>query len=131
MPDVPVLGFVLWRDTAADPPEYGTRVLVDPFGPALTRVFAYRSGLDDKYKMWSEPHDTLDPQPSVWCDPSPPDMSDPLTVEDMRYALQSGIADAEDDATLFHVCDPNGDGEQVFARRAARLRRALEQIGNT
>lgn len=105
MPDRPV-SLVVWRDAKKEPPKRGSRVLVDRPILAHTPVFAYRSGLDDKYKMWSDPHGTLDPQPSVWCDPVPPS-EDALTLDDLRLAA--------------HYADYCADD-----KLAARLRRAIE-----
>ncbi len=90
--DSHLVTLTVWRDAKTEPPNLGSRVLVYPFGPAGSQVFAYRSGLDDKYKMWSEPHGTLDPQPSVWCDPVPPS-EDALTLDDLRAHRQVVIRD--------------------------------------
>jgi len=120
--DPPVIGFVLWRDAKADPPPE-ERVVVTDRG-----FMAHFDGLWYDQKEWR--FQSGGPYPSVWCDPRPPVESThgPLTMDDLRYALQSGIASAEDEATLYHVTDESGVGERVFAGRAARLRHAIEAI---
>jgi hypothetical protein len=120
--DLPAITFVEWRGAKTDPPNRGARALTwTPRGPRAP-LFAYLSTLDDKYKTWDAPNVTLDPQPSVWCDPRPPVESEhgPLTMDDLL--------------ALVDAVDPSGapggvplpDLEAITVA-AIRLRHAIEE----
>ena len=68
-----------------------------------------------------------DPQPSWWYD-LPPTEGEGVTVDDAKYALRRAIREAEDNSLMMHVSDVNGDGEAFYARRARRLRTALDAL---
>ncbi len=99
MPDS-VLGFVLWRDAKADPPEEGRYVWTD------LNEASYFGG------RWIVVGDDGEGSPSVWCDPVPPG-DDALTLGDvdevLMFAEDAGIA--------------NYDRR---AKAAARLRGAID-----
>lgn len=62
--------------------------------------------------------DVMDPQPTMQCDLPPPSGDDALTLDDLRRVMEM---------VEWALCEEEPDPEQVAA--AARLRRALEQIG--
>jgi len=105
--DLPVIGFVLWRDAKADPPGAGRVVLTDE---GMARCWP--SGRAWEFEM----PDMEGPcKPTVWCDPRPPVESEhgPLTMDDLRTAIE--------------VLE--GQWAKSFCAAAARLRRAIEEVG--
>ena len=112
MPDVPV-SLTPWFDAKDNPPEAGRVVLTDE---GMAR--SWPSG-----RVWEfDLPDMEGPcNPTVWCAPSPPGTNDPLgplTIADLRLAaalLAGRVLTTPED----------------LAAAAARLRRALDQIGDT
>lgn len=117
--DASIVGLVLWRNAVTDKPE-DIRERWTDMGSARMRMSMDRWVYINGEEMWK--------QPTTYCDPPVPPVAGPhetLKVDDLRYALAHGVRAAEDEATFFHVCDPNGDGEEEYASLAARLRAAL------
>jgi hypothetical protein len=88
-----LVSLVVWRDAAKDPPlpEDGWPVMTDQ-GAA---IYVESEGQDGNISgaAWykAEASDYLDPQPSVWCDPTPP-TKDGLTID--HLAALSNLPDA-------------------------------------
>jgi hypothetical protein len=112
---------VVWRDAVADPPEADEgRMRWTDQGPLYP--------MDDRYyedtgvRTWchfaGDLFEPADPQPRVWCDPTPP-TKDALTAEDVREALEA-LTEAMRDAL------PSDRPRRLAT--IARLRRAIEAL---
>ena len=116
MPDFPIT-LVPWFDAKDNPPVSEQRPLRHV---ATDRGTGWFGSLDRCW--WSTgTGKRMEPQPSVWCDPSPPSGDDALTVEDLRLVLDSadgGIGE------MYGITDVGKRLEAI-----ARLRRALDQTG--
>ena len=70
-----------WRDAKTDPPDDARVVWTD-------RGDVYFNG-GEWCKVVSVQHLVIKPQPSLWCDPVPPDEDDPLTEADLGKAIDA------------------------------------------
>lgn len=118
--DIPSLGFVLWSSAKDNPPssrfEELEPVLMDVDGEAVPGWWNNRDWFD-----WECSADSPD-MPDRWAAmPSPPDMSDPLTVKDVKdliFALGYLLKD-----------ERYWRRHEQYEALIARLRRALDAIG--
>lgn len=81
-----LLTLTLWRDARKNPPadDDGVAYATDEGFAEYVASEGPDGGISGA--AWYVPGagDYLDPQPTVWSDPLPPRMSDPLTVDDLR-----------------------------------------------
>ena len=105
MPDSPLVTLTVWHPVG---PVRADGVVMTDQGP----------GEDPAGGLWyyAGTSDVMDPQPSVWCDPTPAG-EDALTIDDLRRVLRvASFANATHDY----------EGDAADYRSIVRLRRAIE-----